>query len=216
MELIATCALSLLIRPSGIYALTTLFILCIALVTRRRWICTSFLSFWLILLTSFFVSYYSPYISSNQVNSAQLTNESSLWGTPTSSKYQRGSSMYLINSLATLPLKYLELSGVRPTYNTVRHVNGKSDKLTAGSSKPYFYTYGRITWGLLVILPATMLFIFDFVLQPNFPKLLLGVSIIIVPISLTQSLVQERYFLHTSIILACLYFPLVHRYFAKV
>ena len=81
-------------------------------------------------------------------------------------------------------------------------------KKISESKKPFFYIFLRSNWAFFVVIPSFILFIIHIISKPSLEKFIFLIAIISVPLILTYSIVLERYFIHCSSLLACLFLPL--------
>ena len=105
--------------------------------------------------------------------------------------------------------KFSELSGLRPSYVTIHDVPkvGETNNISE-SKKPFFYIYLRSNWAFFIVIPSFLMFLINIISNPSLEKLIFLIAILSVPILLTYSIVLERYFIHCSSLLACLFLPL--------
>ena len=111
----------------------------------------------------------------------------------------------------SIPYKFSELSGLRPSFvTTYDDPKIGAIKIISKSKKPFFYTYLRSNWALFIVFPSFIMFIINIISNPSLEKLIFLIAILSVPILLTYSIVLERYFIHCSSLLACLFIPLLN------
>jgi len=179
----------------------------------------SFIRYWRkLIFPSIFISYilfvssiyYLPYAKlSNQQNS-EWTDGISLWNTPVPSKNWESNKLNnLMAHTLSFPFKFSELSGLRPSYGTIYDDPTIGNiKYISESKKPFFYSYLRSNWAFFIVIPSFIMFLINIISNPSLEKLIFLIAILSVPLLLTYSIALERYFIHCSSFLACLFLPL--------
>ena len=177
----------------------------------RKLILPLILNIYIIITSSI---YYLPYANLSHNQNIEWSNGISLWQTPLANKNWQTNKVnnFMAHSLS-FPFKFSELSGLRPSYMTTidskPRVTEKS--MILSSSKPYLYIYIRSNWAFFIIIPSFIMFIINIISNPSLEKLVLLISILSVPLLFTYSIVLERYFLHCSSLLACMFLPLINQ-----
>jgi len=156
-------------------------------------------------------NYYLPYAKLSNQQNREWTDGISLWNTPLPSKQWEANKLNnLMAHTFSFPFKFSELSGLRPSYVTTYDdpkIGESKDKISE-SKKPFFYTYLRSNWAFFIVIPSFFMFLINMISNPSLEKLIFLIAILSVPILLTYSIVLERYFIHCSSLLACLFLPL--------
>ena len=173
---------------------------------RKLFLPSIFLSYILI----FSSIYYLPYANESNKHNLEWSNGISLWNTPLASR--NWESNQLNNVMAhtlSFPFKFSELAGLRPSYVTTDGDEIVSNtKKISESNKPFFYIYLRSNWAFFIVIPSFVMFIINIISNPSLEKIIFLIAILSVPLLLTYSIVLERYFIHCSSLLACLFLPL--------
>ena len=154
--------------------------------------------------------YYLPYAKLSNQQNREWTDGISLWNTPLPSKQWESNKLNnLMAHTLAFPFKFSELSGLRPSYVTT-YDSPKIDETQniSESKKPFFYTYLRSNWAFFIVIPSFFMFLINMISNPSLEKLIFLIAILSVPMLLTYSIVLERYFIHCSSLLACLFLPL--------
>ena len=165
-------------------------------------------------------NYYLPYAKLSNQQNREWTDGISLWNTPLPSKQWEVNKLNnLMAHTFSFPFKFSELSGLRPSYVTTydnKEIGATKNKISE-SKKPFFYTYLRSNWAFFVVIPSFFMFLLNIISNPSLEKLIFLIAILSVPILLTYSIVLERYFIHCSSLLACLFLPLFNdiKYFTE-
>ena len=207
-----TLLLGMLIRTTAILNFFLIIVPFLILIRslNRYWKKLIFPSIFLSYILVVSSLYYLPYAKlSNQQNS-EWTDGISLWNTPLASKQWESNKLNnLMAHTLSFPFKFSELSGLRPSYVTIHDVPGVGETNNISESKkPFFYTYLRSNWAFFIVIPSFLMFLINIISNPSLEKLIFLIAILSVPILLTYSIVLERYFIHCSSLLACLFLPL--------
>ena len=158
--------------------------------------------------------YYLPYSNLSYKQTTEWSEGVSLWNTPLPSKdWESNKINNIMAHSLSFPFKFSELSGLRPSYNTTKSSQPKeTDKnRILKSDKPFIYVYLRSNWAFFIIIPSFIMFVISLISNPSLEKLVFLIAILSVPLLFTYSITLERYFIHCSSLLACLFLPLLNQ-----
>ena len=208
-----TLLIGMLIRTSGILNFFLIIIPCYILIRsfNKYWRKLIVPSIFLSYIVIFSTKYYLPYAKWSSQHNLDWTNGISLWNTPLASRnWETNKLNNIMAHTLSFPFKFSESSGLRPSYVTIKDGEEMltNTKKISESNKPFFYIFLRSNWAFFVVIPSFIMFIINIISNPSLEKFIFLIAIISVPLLLTYSIVLERYFIHCSSLLACLFLPL--------